>query len=124
MNILAQLLTDIKILLGNIGIGSASETGQTITNNKLTSIDNKTPNITGTFGYKSAANGTLTLTGSKRVLSITATSGNTASTVQINGGDIINIPILKNISINVAGNITDPTIVFTNTTSYFVSYVS
>lgn len=178
MSILAKLLTDIKMLLGDIGISSASADGQTITNNKLTSIDNKTPNlinnripvdvqslsvtvnnasleisndvgnaipvivvedignaslaliaqktpnITGIFGYKSATNGTLTLTGSKRVLSITASSGNTASTIQINGGDIINIPILKNISIEVAGNITDPTIVFTNTTSYFVSYVS
>lgn len=83
----------------------------------------------GTWGYASGASGTVTLTGSKRVLQITAIALETAGSITIDGGDSIPLPygatdkVSSSISIEPKGNLTDPVIVFTGTDSYFVEYV-
>jgi hypothetical protein len=84
----------------------------------------------GTWGYSSGALGTLTLTGGKRVLQITAISLEVAGSITINGGDVIRLPygnvdkVSTEITIQPQGNLTDPVIVFTDTDSYFVEYVT
>lgn len=84
----------------------------------------------GTWGYNAGTAGTLVLTGSKRVLHITAIALEAAATLTINGGDTITIPygatdsVSSELTIEPRGNLTDPTLVFTGTTAYFVEYVS
>jgi hypothetical protein len=72
--------------------------------------------------------GTVTLTGSKRVLQITAVALEAAGSITIDGGDTIPLPygatdkVSSSISIEPKGNLIDPVIVFTGTDSYFVEY--
>tara|TARA_R110000850_G_scaffold91270_2_gene193825 strand:+ start:500 stop:1045 length:546 start_codon:yes stop_codon:yes gene_type:complete len=93
-------------------------------------VKSKQAPVAGTWGYSSGADGTLTLTGGKRVLQITAVSLEVAGDITINGGDMIRLPygnvdkVSTEITIHPQGNLTDPTIVFTGTDSYFVEYVS
>lgn len=95
----------------------------------LRRIFERTTDEAGTWGYASGATGTITLTGSKRVLQITAVALEAAGSITINGGDTIAIPygatdkVSSSISIEPKGNLTDPVIVFTGTDSYFVEYV-
>lgn len=83
----------------------------------------------GAWGYASGASGTVTLTGSKRVLQITAIALEASGSITIDGGDSIPLPygatdkVSSSISIEPKGNLTDPVIVFTGTDSYFVEYV-
>ena len=84
----------------------------------------------GTWGYNAGISGTLTLTGGKRVLMISAIAEQAAATITINGGDTITLPygstdkVSSALEIRPAGNLTNPTIVFTSTVAYFVEYVS
>lgn len=84
----------------------------------------------GTWGYNAGVSGTLTLTGSKRVLQITAVAQEAAATITINGGDTITLPYGSTdkassaIEIVPRGNLTDPVIIFTSTKAYFVEYVT
>ncbi len=87
-------------------------------------------NNAGTWGYNSGTSGTLTLTGGKRVLQITAIALEAGGTIQINGGDTITIPygatdkVSSSLTIEPKGNLTNPTIVFTGTDAFFCEYVS
>lgn len=88
-------------------------------------------NITGTWGYASGVNGTVALTGSKRVLQITAMAQGAAGSFTINGGDSVTLPynstdkVSSSIEIRPVGNLTDPTIVFSSgVVAYFIEYVS
>jgi hypothetical protein len=88
------------------------------------------PDEAGLWGYNSGALGTLTLTGGKRVLQITAVSLEVAGSITINGGDTVRLPygnvdkVSTEITIEPKGNLIDPVIVFTDTDSYFVEYVT
>lgn len=92
-------------------------------------IGGKLPDISGTWGYHSGTNGTLNMSGSKRVLQITAIALEAAATITINGGDVITLPYgstdkaSSSITIEPRGNLTDPALIFTGTDSYFVEYV-
>jgi hypothetical protein len=78
----------------------------------------------GAWGYAGGSSGTVTLTGSKRVLAITAVCGGTPGTITINGGDSIPVPTNVGLQIGPKGNLVDPTIVFSSTDSYFVEFTT
>lgn len=96
---------------------------------RLTSLIGKIPDQEGTWGYNAGTSGTLTLTGSKRVLSITAIALGSAGSFTINGGDTISLPYdstdkaASALTIKPMANLVDPTIIFTSTDGYFVEYV-
>jgi hypothetical protein len=89
----------------------------------LNSIDAKLSNGIGTFGYDAGVSGTLTLTGSKKVKSISAYS-TVGGTITIDGGDTITVPANGSFTDDLNYNLVDPEIVFTGTTTYYVSYIS
>lgn len=109
----------------------ASDQASTIASEStLSAIDGKLPDFSGTWGYAAGNNGTVTLTGSKRVLQITATALEASGTFTINGGDTITLPyggtdkVSTSITIAPIGNLTDPTIVFSaGVDSYFIEYL-
>lgn len=84
----------------------------------------------GTWGYNAGTSGTLTLSGGKRVLQISAIAQGAAGSLTINAGDVITLPydsvdkVSSSIEIRPTGNLVDPTIVFTGTDAYFVEFVS
>lgn len=82
------------------------------------------PQITGTWGYHSGVDGTLTVTGQKRVLAIDSIAGGSGATVAINSGDTITIPANVSLAIDPGANLVDPVVVFTGTAAYFVEFVS
>lgn len=112
-------------------VTSNAGTGTFVTSDSATtSLDGKTPDLSGTWGYNSGTSGTLTLTGSKRVLQITAIAQQAAASLTINAGNTITLPYgstdkaSSTITIEPKGNLTDPTIVFTGTVGFFVEYVT
>ena len=84
----------------------------------------------GTWGYSAGVSGTVTLTGGKRVLQITAIAQQAAATITINGGQDIVLPygstdkVSSSITIEPKGNLTNPVLVLTGTSGYFVEWVS
>lgn len=101
------------------------------TESTLTAINGKLPDFSGTWGYNAGTNGTVTLSGSKRVLQITATALEAQGTITINGGDTIIIPygatdkVSSQITIAPIANLTDPTIIFSSgVDSYFIEHLS
>lgn len=93
-------------------------------------VESKQPRIVGTWGYNAGTSGTLTLTGGKRVLQITAIALGAAASFTINAGDTITLPYdatdkaSSSLSVEPVGNLLNPTIVFTGTDAYFVEYVT
>lgn len=75
----------------------------------------------GTWSYYSGINGSVGVTG--RVVGISAYSA-LGGTLTINGGATVTLPIGVAISIEPKGNLVNPTIVFTGTSTYFVEVVS
>lgn len=95
-----------------------------ISSTALTSLDGKIPDESGTWGYTAGVSGSVTLTGSKRVLHISALNSSLLSaSVTINGGTAIPLPAGATLALSPKANLVDPTIVFTGTTSYFVEHV-
>lgn len=92
-----------------------------------TTLQNPLPvieqNTSGAFGYVSGVSGTVTLTGGKKVKSITAVS-TAGGTIVIDGGDTFIIPPNGNFTDDCNYNLVDAEIVFTGTVSYYVSYIS
>lgn len=84
----------------------------------------------GTWGYTAGVSGTVTMTGSKRVLSITAIAQGAAASFTVNSGDTVTLPYDtlsragSAVTLEPKGNLTDPTIVFTSTKSYVIEYVT
>lgn len=104
--------------------GAATAANQTTTNTTLSSLDNKTPDESGTWGYNAGTAGTLAVAANKRILAITATAGALlGATMTINGGQTITIPAGTSITITPRANLTAPTLVFTSTASYFVEFI-
>ena len=104
--------------------GAATAANQTTGNTSLSSIDNKLPDLSGTWGYNAGTSGTLTVAANKRVLAITATAPPLlAASMTINGGQSITIPAGTSITINPRANLTAPTLVFTSTSAYFVEFI-
>lgn len=132
----------VNLIAGQAGVdgGSGATTSKTLrvapatdsgiaTESTLTSINGKLPDFSGTWGYSAGTSGTVNLTGSKRVVQITATALEAAGTITINGGDTITLPyggtdkVSTGITIAPLANLTDPTVVFTGTDAYFIEYV-
>ncbi len=92
-------------------------------------VESKQTAEAGTWGYNSGTSGTVILTGSKRVLSISAVAQEASASITINGGDTITLPYGSTdkassaVTIEPKANLTDPTIVFTSTKSYLIEYV-
>jgi hypothetical protein len=104
--------------------GAATAANQTTGNTSLSSIDNKLPDLSGTWGYNAGTAGTLTVAANKRVLAITATAPPLlGATMTINGGQTITIPAGTTITISPRANLTAPTLVFTSTSAYFVEFI-
>lgn len=83
-----------------------------------------------TWGYNAGTNGTVTLTGSKRVLQITAIAQGAAGSFTINGGDSIILPynstdkVSSEITFEPKGNLIDPTVVFdSDVDAYVIEWV-
>lgn len=90
----------------------------------LTSLNNKIPDQSGTWAYDAGVSGSVSIGAGKRVLQISATAGVSGATMTINGGATITIPALASLTIEPKGNLTAPSLVFTNTSAYFVEHVS
>lgn len=80
------------------------------------------PDLTGQWGYNAGTSGTLTLSGGKRVLTISAISvaGGSAT---VNGGDPITIPAGGTFVMEPRVQVVDPEVVFTGTDSYVVDWL-
>lgn len=76
------------------------------------------PDEVGTWDYKAGVSGAVSIVG--RVLQITATATTQDASLTINGGDVVPVPVGRNITIEPRANLVDPEIVFTDTTAYFV----
>lgn len=104
--------------------GAATAANQTTGNTSLSSLDAKTPDESGTWGYNAGTAGTLTVAANKRILAITATAGALlGASMTINGGQTITIPAGTALTITPRANLTAPTLVFTSTASYFVEFI-
>lgn len=104
--------------------GAATAANQATGNASLSSVDGKLPDLSGTWGYDSDVSGSVTIGVGKRVLQITAVAGGNGATLTINGGATVTIPALTSITIEPRGNLTAPSLVFTDTSGYFVEHVS
>lgn len=104
--------------------GAATSANQSTANASLASIDGKTPDEFGAWGYNAGTAGTLNVAANKRVLAITATSPSlTAASMTINGGQTVTIPAGSSITVTPRANLVAPTIVFSGTGAYFVEFV-
>lgn len=83
------------------------------------------PQVVGTYDYAAGTDGTPTIPARARILSITASGPTLAgsATVTIDGGDSITLPADTTWVANPEGNLVGPTVVFTDTRSYFVDWV-
>jgi hypothetical protein len=85
--------------------------------------------LVGDWGYNSGTSGTVTLTGGKRVLQITAMGLQGSGSFTINGGDVIPLPygstdkVSSSIEILPQANLIDPVIIFSSTAAYFIEYI-
>jgi hypothetical protein len=77
----------------------------------------------GTWAYYAGTSGTVVVSSGQRVLSIVA-HATLASTITINGGATITLPTNTAFAVEPLGNVVAPTIIFTNTDSYFIEVVS
>lgn len=80
-------------------------------------------NQSGVWGYAAGVTGSTTIPAGGKVLQITASSL-FGGTVQINTGPSVTIPARGSLCIEPKGNLVAPTIVFSNTTAFFVEYVN
>lgn len=77
----------------------------------------------GTWGYISGTNGTVVVSGAKRIIGIGAYSL-LGGSFTINGGNTITIPSGVAYNIEPRGNLIDPTIIFTGTDTFLIETVS
>jgi hypothetical protein len=73
----------------------------------------------GTFSYDSGVSGTVNVGAGKRVIAIAAHS-TVGGSMTINGGSTITIPANVSMNIDIQGTLVAPTLVFTNTDTFFV----
>lgn len=122
----AQLTAEV-VYVGNLSLplpaGAATTANQAIGNASLSSVNDKLPDLSGTWGYDSGVSGSVTIGVGKRVLQITAVAGALGATMTINGGSTVTIPALTSITLEPCGNLTAPSLVFTGTAGYFVEHV-
>lgn len=89
----------------------------------ITELLTRVPDALGTWGYAAGVSGTETLTGSKRVRSVTA-HATTAGSLTIAGGDSIPIPANVAFFLPLDALLTDAEFVFTGTDTYFIDFVT
>lgn len=105
------------------GGGGGATTDPTVSA-KLTDLIDRTPDITGTWDYRSGTSGSVSIPASGRVLSAAAVATSGAGTVTINAGDSIAIPEDVGWDHEPKANLVAPTYLFTGTDSYFVEFVT
>lgn len=81
------------------------------------------PNEAGTWTYNAGVTGSYSASAGKRVLQITMVGGAGGGTLTINGGDSIPIPQDVSLAISPRANLIAPSMVFSNTTAYFIELV-
>ena len=81
------------------------------------------PNEAGSWSYNAGAAGSYSASAGKRVLQITMVGGAGGGTLTINGGDSIPIPQDVSLAISPRANLIAPSMIFTNTTAYFIELV-
>ena len=74
----------------------------------------------GTYGYRAGLSGTVVVTGAVSMYS--AAAGAVDATIVVNSGDTITIPAGESFTATPEGTLVDPTIVFTDTAAYYISY--
>ena len=105
-------------ITGTVGVSSLPAIGITNTSFNVT-------NLTGTPFYNAGTSGgTVTLTGGKKLLGVTAYAKGADGTMTINGGDTITIRSGLTLSFSPLGNYVNPTIVFSAAIDYIVDGVS
>jgi len=75
------------------------------------------------WGYNAGTSGTITLSGNKKVIGITAFSS-TGGTLIINDGDSITIVANTALVFTPLGFLEDPTCVFSSTSSYIIEWAT
>ncbi len=104
--------------------GAATSANQTTTNTTLSSLDGKTPDESGVWGYLAGTTVTVSVGANRRVLHISVVAGALLdATFTINGGQTITVPKNASLTVSPKANLTNPTLVFTSSASYFVEYV-
>lgn len=107
-----------------IGTGSGAGLNVNIVSpNPLPTQDTNLLKNYGTWGYTSGIDGTIVITGSKRVIGIGVYSL-LGGSFTINGGDTITIPSGVAFNIEPNGNLIDPTFIFTGTNTFVIETVS
>ena len=87
-------------------------------------IDPLTSAQNGNWNYSAGINGTVIISGSKKIRGIIVHSTD-GGDFTINGGDTITVPANVGVEINPQGLLVDPTIVFSaGIDSYFIEYVT
>lgn len=95
---------------------ASDQTGLTVSN---------LPNSAGMWGYFSGVSGTVVMLANQRVLRIvTSASATLAASFNVNGGSAIPVPISTLRAIEPRAALVGPTVVFTNTDSYLIEFVS
>lgn len=83
------------------------------------------PDLTGAWGYRAGVAGTPALPANCRILAIAAHVSTGSGSVVINGGDAIPIPANVGFSLgDVFAQMANPTVVFTGTDSFFISFLT
>lgn len=106
---------DVNVVASVLPTGAATEA-------TLLILSDNIARSYGTWSYSSGINGTVVVTGGKRVIGISAYSV-LGGSFTINGGDTILIPAGVAYNIEPNGNLTDPTFIFSDTNTYFIELV-
>jgi hypothetical protein len=93
-------------------------------NAKLGELNGRLPDESGVWDYAGGADGTVELTGGKRVLGAAAVATEGGATVSINGGDEIPVPVNIGWEMAPRGNLDDATFEFVGTASFMVEFVT
>lgn len=111
-------ITSMPAITGTVAVSTLPAIGITNTSFNVT-------NLTGTPFYNAGTGGgTVTLTGGKKLLGVTAYAKGADGTMTINGGDTITIRSGLTLSFSPLGNYVNPTIVFSASIDYIVEGVS
>jgi len=76
------------------------------------------------MGYRSGTTGSPSIPANAKVLQIFAIGGAVGGTFTINGGNTVTLGSGQQISIKPVGNLVTPSLTSTNTSSYFVEFLT
>lgn len=118
-------VSGVKVQRAKVGYGSDGDLRDVDATHGLPVTDSLQQ--AGTWGYRAGASGTPSIPSGARIISVQCLAGGADATVVINGGNTITVPAgTPWDDSDLHGMVTGspPTVVFTNTQSYYVSYVA